>query len=197
MCLLAPIIISILAIIIFQESLNKVNIIGFCIATIGSFFLVTGGDLKTLTPESPNFLGYLFALIMLLLWSIYTTITKKLTKTKSNLKTLKYVSYFGTLELFLFVVISNEFQIFVKNIFNLVLVLCTLHLGLIYYVIGYFVWQKSQTELKSSKVASFLYIEPFFTFLFSFLLQRKETILLLNIVGGIIVLDAILIINYK
>jgi len=64
-------------------------------------------------------------------------------------------------------------------------------------VLGYYIWQNSQKLLKSSKVASFLYIEPFLTLIFSFLLQRSETILLWNIIGGVIVLIAVLIINYK
>ncbi|MFW9937437.1 MAG: EamA family transporter, partial [Candidatus Thorarchaeota archaeon] len=65
------------------------------------------------------------------------------------------------------------------------------------YVIGYFIWQNSQNKLKSSKVASFLYIEPFLTLLFSTLLRRAETIIIWNIIGGVIVLVAMLIINYK
>ena len=49
----------------------------YIIATVGGFLLVTGGDLRTLTPETPNFLGYLFALLTPILWAIYTISTKK------------------------------------------------------------------------------------------------------------------------
>ncbi|MFX1455951.1 MAG: DMT family transporter [Promethearchaeota archaeon] len=195
-CLLAPIIITILALIFFKEKLNVIKIIGFIIATIGGFFLVTGGDLTTLAPESPSFIGYLFALITPLLWAIYSTVTKKISLTKSNLKVLKYVAYLGTIELFTFVLLNNEFMIFIQNMLNLVVLLSALYTGLGCYVIGYYIWQNSQLKLNSSKAASFLYIEPFITLLFSFLLQRSEIIAIWNIIGGIIVLIAVLIINY-
>jgi drug/metabolite transporter (DMT)-like permease len=72
-----------------------------------------------------------------------------------------------------------------------------IYLGVGCYIIGYFIWQKSQKELKSAKGASFLYLEPFLTLLFSILLNRAETIVVWNLIGGFIVLVAVLIINYK
>ena len=194
-CLLAPVLITVFSLIFFDEKLNKLKIICFVIATIGGFLLVTGGDLKTLTPESPNFIGYLFALLTPVLWGIYTTCTKKITESKSNYKMLKYIAYLGTIELFIFVLLNNELQIFIDNFLNITLFLSALYLGVGCYVIGYFIWNKSQKEEKSYKVASFLYIEPFLTLIFSFLLQRSEIIVIWNIVGGFIVLGAVIIIN--
>lgn len=196
-CLLAPIVITILALIFFKEKLNYLKITGFIIATVGGFLLITGGDLSKLTPESPNFVGYLFALITPLLWAIYSTTTKKINQNNSNIKILKYIAYLGTLELFVFLLLGNELMIFLSNFFNIIVLLSALYTGIGCYILGYFIWQNSQLKLKSSKSASFLYIEPFLTLLFSFLLKRSEVIHLDNILGGIIVLVAVLIINYK
>ena len=149
-------------------------------------------EIKTAPPR----LGQ-YALATPLLWATYTTLTKKLTKTVSLLQILKYVAYFGTIELFFFVLINQEFVLFIQNVINIIVLLCALYLGLGCYIIGYFIWQKSQKEIKSSKVASFLYIEPFLTLLFSFILQRSETVLIWNILGGLIVLVAVIMINYK
>ncbi|MHA1490671.1 MAG: DMT family transporter [Promethearchaeota archaeon] len=196
-CLLSPVFITILSLIFFNERLSWVKGIGFIIASIGGFLLVTGGNLNTLTPKSPNFLGYLFALVTPLLWAIYTIIIKKITKNNSHITTLKYVTYLGTIELFLFVLINNEFLIFLENLLNFPLFLCGLYIGLGCHIFGYYIWQYSNNELKSSKVASFLYVEPFLTICFSFLLQRSEVILIGNIIGGVVVLVALLLINYK
>jgi len=196
-CLLSPVVITILALIFFKEKLTKVKILGFAIATVGGFLLVTGGDLRTLSPTTPNFLGYLYALMTPMIWAIYSILTKKIIRNKSNFKTLKYIAYFGTIELFIIVILNNELLIFIQNFFNIYVFLIGIYLGIGCYIIGYFIWQKSQMELKSSKGASFLYIEPFLTLLFSILLNRTETIILMNIVGGVIVLVAVLIINYK
>ena len=196
-CLLAPVIITLLALVFFKEKLNILKILGFIIATVGGFLLVTGGNLNTLSPKSQNFLGYLFALMTPLLWAIYSTSTKKITKSRSSIIMNKYIAYFGTIELIFFLLISGEILIFIVNFLNLILFLSALYLGLGCYVLGYYIWQNSQKLLKSSKVASFLYIEPFLTLIFSFLLQRSETILFWNIIGGVIVLIAVLIINYE
>jgi len=196
-CLLAPVVITVLALFFFREKLNLTKIIGFIIASIGGFLLITGGNLNTLTPEDPNYAGYFFAILTPFLWAIYSTLTKNFTENNSSMMMLKYIAYLGTIELFIFVVINRELILFVSNAFNIILLLCALYIGILCYIIGYFIWQNSQVKLKSSKVASFLYIEPFITFLFSLLLQRIETIVGWNILGAIIVLGAVLIINYK
>jgi len=196
-CLLSPVLITVFASIFFKEKITSIKLTGFIIATIGGFLLVTGGDLRTLTPDTPNFLGYLYALITPLLWAIYTITTKKISKEKSNITTLKYLAYFGTVELFIFVLLNNELLVFIQNLANVVVLMSGIYLGIGCYIIGYFIWQKSQKELKSSKGASFLYIEPFLTLIFSIILNRSETILIWNIIGGIIVLGAVLIISYK
>ncbi|MFX1530509.1 MAG: DMT family transporter [Promethearchaeota archaeon] len=196
-CLLAPVVITVLALFFFNEKINLTKIIGFIIASIGGYLLITGGNLNTLTPEDPNYVGYLFAIMTPFLWAIYSTLTKHFTQNNSSLIMLKYIAYLGTIELFIFVLINRELIIFISSAFNIILLICVLYIGILCYILGYFIWQNSQLKLKSSKVASFLYFEPFITFLFSLLLQRIETIVGWNILGAVIVLGAVLIINYK
>jgi len=196
-CLLVPVIISILSLIFFDERLDKFKIIGFIIATIGGYLLITGGDITILTPKSPNFIGYVLALLQPILWSIYSIATRKIIQTHAPMDVLKYISYFGVIELFFLVLINGELLIFINGISNIILFFCALYLSLGCYVIGYYIWQVSQHKIESSKVSSFLYIEPFLTLLFSILLQRNENIVIWNLLGGIIVLFAVLLINYK
>ncbi|MFX0018476.1 MAG: DMT family transporter [Promethearchaeota archaeon] len=196
-CLLAPVMISILALIFFNEKLNKLKIGGFIIASFGGFLLVSGGNLQNITPESPNFLGYMFALMTPIFWAIYSTITKKIVKNSSSNQMNKYISYLAVIELLFLVLINNEFKIFVQNFFNPILFISSIYLGIGCYIVGYYIWQYSQNKLKSAKVASFLYIEPFLTLMFSILLQRSDVVVIWNILGGIIVLIAVLIINYE
>jgi len=196
-CLLAPVMISILALIFFNEKLNKLKIVGFIIATFGGFLLVTGGNLQKITPKSPNFLGYMFALMTPIFWALYSTLTKKIAKNKSSNQMNKYISYIAVIELLFLVLINNEFKIFIQNFLNPILFLSAIYLGVGCYIIGYYIWQHSQNKLKSATVASFLYIEPFLTLLFSMLLQRSDVVVIWNILGGIIVLIAVLIINYE
>jgi len=196
-CLLAPVMISILALIFFNEKLNRLKVIGFIIATFGGFLLVTGGNLQNITPESPNFLGYVFALMTPIFWALYSTLTKKIAKNSSSNQMNKYISYLAVIELLFLVLINNKFKIFVQNFLNPILFISSIYLGIGCYIVGYYIWQYSQNKLKSAKVASFLYIEPFLTLMFSILLQRNDVVEIWNILGGIIVLIAVIIINYE
>ncbi len=132
-----------------------------------------------------------------ILWAVYSTATKKISQSHSSNSINKYVAYIGTFELFIFIILNDELLVFINNFLNIQLFICALYLGFVCYVLGYFIWQNSQKLLKSSNVASFLYIEPFLTLIFSLVLQRSEIIVLWNILGGFIVLIAVLIINYK
>jgi drug/metabolite transporter (DMT)-like permease len=196
-CLLAPVLITLFALILFNEKLTLPKVIGFIIATIGGFFLVTGGDLSILHLNNPNFWGYFFALLTPLLWSIYSTFSKKIALQNSPFSLIKYTSYFGTIELLGFVFFKGDLLNFISNLFNPFLIISASYLGVICYVIGYYIWNTAQKKIDSAKVSSFLYLEPFFTLLFSFLLQREEVIGLINILGAFVVLIAVLIINYK
>lgn len=196
-CLLAPVLISLMALVFFKERLTKLKIIGLIIASIGGYFLVTGGDIGSLLPDSPNFVGYFLALLTPILWAIYSIITKKIIQKIPTFQILKIVAYLGTIELFIFVLLDNQLWILLENLLNILLIALGLYVGVVCYIIGYFIWQHSQKQLKSSKVASFLYIEPFITLLASIFLQLEQTIVLWNIVGGIIVLIGVLLINYR
>ncbi|MBN1803490.1 MAG: EamA family transporter, partial [Candidatus Lokiarchaeota archaeon] len=83
------------------------------------------------------------------------------------------------------------------NLFNIYLLACALFLGLGCYIFSYYIWNSSQKKLDPSKVASFLYIEPFLTLLLSMLFQRSEIITILNVLGGLVVLIGIILVNYK
>jgi len=196
-CLLSPIFISLLALFLFKETLSKKKILGFVIASIGAFFLVTGGNMQNLSVGSPNFLGYFLALLTPFLWSLYSSLTKKISNNNSKMKLNKFISYFGAFEIFFIILLTGQFADFIVNIINPIAFLTAIYLGIGCYVLGYYIWQKSQSMLKSFKVASFLYIEPFLTLIFSMLLQRTEDIAMWNIIGGLIVLGAVLLINYK
>jgi len=199
-CLINPILITLLSLVIFKEKLSKNKVIGFIIASFGAFLLITGGSIGVLQPNSPNFLGYILALLAPLMWSFYTIAIKKVKQfdsSRTDFQNLKNVSIFGVIEFFILVIISGQLNIFLNNFLNIIVFLCALYLGLGAFVIGYYIWSYSLKKLRSSSVASFLYLQPFITLLLSMLFQRNDVIGLWNIIGGLIVMVALVIINYK
>ena len=199
-CLINPILITLLSLVIFKEKLSKNKVIGFIIASFGAFLLITGGNTGVLQPNSPNFLGYILALLAPLMWSFYTIAIKKVKQynsSRTDFQNLKNISIFGSIEFFILVIITGQLNIFLNNFLNITVFLCALYLGLGAFVIGYYIWSYSLKKLKSSSVASFLYLQPFITLILSIIFQRNDVIGLWNIIGGIIVMIALVIINYK
>lgn len=199
-CLINPILITLLSLVIFKEKLSKNKVVGFIIASFGAFLLITGGNIGVLQPNSPNFLGYVLALLAPLMWSFYTIAIKKVKQfdsSRTDFQNLKNISIFGVIEFLILVIITGQLSIFLNNFLNIVVFLCALYLGLGAFVIGYYIWSYSLKKLKSSSVASFLYLQPFITLILSIIFQRNDVIGLWNIIGGLIVMVALVIINYK
>ncbi len=199
-CLINPILITLLSLVIFKEKLSKNKVVGFIIASFGAFLLITGGNIGVLQPNSPNFLGYILALLAPLMWSFYTIAIKKVKQfdsSRTDFQNLKNISIFGVIEFLILVIITGQLSIFLNNFLNIVVFLCALYLGLGAFVIGYYIWSYSLKKLKSSSVASFLYLQPFITLILSIIFQRNDVIGLWNIIGGLIVMIALVIINYK
>ncbi len=199
-CLINPILITLLSLVIFKEKLSKNKVIGFIIASFGAFLLITGGNIGVLQPNSPNFLGYILALLAPLMWSFYTIAIKKVKQfdsSRTDFQNLKNISIFGVIEFFILIIIAGQLNIFLNNLLNIIVFLCALYLGLGAFVIGYYIWSYSLKKLRSSSVASFLYLQPFITLILSIIFQRNDVIGLWNIIGGLIVMVALVIINYK
>ena len=199
-CLINPILIAILSLGIFKEKLSKNKIIGFVIASFGAYLLITGGNIGVLQPTSPIFLGYILALLAPLVWSFYTIAVKKIKqfdKSRTDFQNLKNISIFGCIEFFILIIITGQMNIFVNNFFNLIVFLCALYLGVGAFVIGYYIWNYSLKKMKSSSVASFLYLQPFITLILSIIFQRSDVIAIWNLIGGVIIIVALVIINYK
>ena len=199
-CLINPILITLLSLFIFKEKLSKNKAIGFVIASIGAYLLITGGNFGVLLPNSPNFSGYILALLAPLMWSLYTIVIKKVKQfdnSRTDFQNLKNISIFGSIEFFVLIIITGEFNIFLNNVLNPIVFLCALYLGLGAFVIGYYIWSYSLTKLKSSSVASFLYLQPFLTLLLSIIFQRDEGVTIWSFLGAFVIILAFFLINYK
>ncbi len=193
-CLLSPIFIAILSLIFFNEKLNFMKIGGFVLASIGTIILISRGDLSNIDFFSQNFIGILFGLSMPILWAIYITLLKDLSKRYKTSQIMRYIIYLGTLELFIFVILMGEMDIFIENFFNFYVFINIVYISILAYAFGQFIWAYSLKKLESSKVASFLYAEPFLTLLFSFILGIEQEILV-PLIGGILILIAVIIIT--
>jgi len=76
-CLLSPILITLLSTIIFKEHLVKKQVFGIGIAALGTVIVVTGGTIS-FSGDREFFLGSLILLFTPVLWATYSLVGKKI-----------------------------------------------------------------------------------------------------------------------
>jgi drug/metabolite transporter (DMT)-like permease len=196
-CLASPVIMTVLAIVFFKERLFPLQVVGFILAIIGAFFIVTGGDISRITPTSADFLGNILAILQPILWSVYNIAVKKAQKGGSSFQITSYTTYLGTLGLFLIMVLSGGFDQWVMAISRVEVVVAVIYLAAGCSLFGYLVWNIALDHLQTANVGAFLYAEPFITVLLAWVITKAEVSPFSLLGGGIVLLALVLITKHK
>ncbi len=193
-CLVSPVFTTILAFFFFKERLLKVQIVGFLLASIGAFFIITGGDISSLTPNSADFLGNILAILTPFMWSVYNIAVKKASQRGSSFQITSYTTYLGTAGLFLIMFLSGGFDQWLLAITRVEVVGAALYLAAGCSLFGYLMWNITLEHLQTANVGAFLYAEPFITVFFAWVFLQAE-ISPISLLGGVIVLLALTLIT--
>jgi len=163
-CLLSPILITVLSTIIFKEHLAKKQGFGIGIAALGTFIVVTGGTMSF--SSSRDFLfGSLILLCTPVLWATYSLLGKKIMDRYSPFRVAVYVNVLGGLCLIPFSLAEHSFyQIFTMS-FNGWLAI--LFLAVTCSLLGYYIWLYVMKHVGAATTSSFLFAEPLVTVLFA------------------------------
>ena len=94
-CLLSPILISVLSAIMFKEHLIKKQAVGIGIAALGTFIVVTGGTMS-FSGDREFLLGSLILLSTTVLLAMYSLLGKKTMERYSPFLVAVYVNVLGT-----------------------------------------------------------------------------------------------------
>ena len=192
-CLLSPILISLLSAKIFKEKLSKKQLFGITTAAIGTATVILGG-----TPNfKTNFTFILGSLILLstpILWTTYTLIGKNIMKKYNPFLIVSYVNIIGGLFLIPFSLAENSF----KTILTLTNQewLAISYLAITCSVLGYFIWFHVMKQTNASTTSSFLFAEPLITVIFASILIKEE-ITIFIISGGFLILAGLYLITIK
>jgi drug/metabolite transporter (DMT)-like permease len=110
-CLLSPVLITLLSTIIFKEHLVKKQVFGIGIAALGTVIVVTGGTISF--PGNREFLlGSLILLCTPVLWATYSLVGKKIMDRYSPFLVVAYVNVLGGLCLIPFSLAENSLSNF-------------------------------------------------------------------------------------
>ncbi len=193
-CFLSPILIALLSMRIFNESLKKKQFLGLAVAGIGTLLVITGGTMD-FGGSNPTFLfGSLILLLTPILWASYTLGGKRLIEKYSPFLVVAYVSIIGGLFLIPFSLAENSLQ----GILTLSLQAwgAILYLAVTCSFVGYFIWFHVMSRVKAAVTSSFLFAEPLVTVLFATVFIG-ENITPPLLVGGFLIFIGVLLITRK
>jgi drug/metabolite transporter (DMT)-like permease len=163
-CLLSPILITVLSTIIFKEHLAKKQAFGIGIAALGTFIVVTGGTMS-FSSDVEFLLGSLILLSTPVLWATYSLLGKKIMDRYSPFLVAVYVNVLGGLCLIPFSLAEHSFyQIFTMSLNGW---LAILFLAITCSLFGYYIWLYVMKQVGAANTSSFLFAEPLVTVLFA------------------------------
>lgn len=170
-CLLSPIIISALSVIMLNEHFVRKQVLGFGIAALGTFIIVTGGTIHS-SSSGDFLLGSLILLSTPILWATYSLIGKKIIERYSPFLVAVYVNALGGLCLIPFSLAERSLsQIFTTSLNGL---LAILFLAVTCSLLGYYIWLHVMKQVGAAITSSFLFAEPLVTALFATIFVGEE-----------------------
>jgi len=189
---ITPVFMALLGIIFFKEKISSTQTFGIIIAFIGLIILISKGEISSLGFLSNK--GDFLVLGSAFTWSVYSLTNKKVTVNYPPMMTI----------LFLFIMMSiiiAPFTLNEKNYFDVVNLSLggwtgVLFLGIFCSGSAYVLWAEALKEMPSTKVGAFLYIEPFVTVFIAWLLLH-ESITLLMLISGVIIIGGVVLVNRK
>lgn len=181
-----PVITALLAHFIYQEKMRVFQWLAILIAFVGVAALTLTGGVFTVNA------GLLWLFIAALALSVYNLLQRKLTKKYSALQTSTYSIFFGTLLLAVFAPASLREVAHAPAIQIVYLAV----LGVCSSAIAYVSWAKAFSKAKqTSQVSNYMFLTPFLTSIFGFLLAG-EVPDRTTFIGGGVILTGLLIFNF-
>jgi drug/metabolite transporter (DMT)-like permease len=192
-CLLSPVLITLLSTIIFKERLVKKQVLGIGVAALGTAIVVTGGTISF--PGDREFLlGSLILLLTPVLWATYSLVGKKIMDKYSPFLVVAYVNVLGGLCLIPFSLADNSFcQILTMSLSGW---LAILFLAVTCSLLGYYIWFYVMKQVGAAITSSFLFAEPLVTVSFAIMFVGEELSMFI-LAGGILIFIGVCLVARK
>ncbi len=191
-CLLSPIIITVVSARMFGERLGRWQILGIGVAVAGTLSVVSA-DLLNLQGNKPFFVGTLILLITPLMWAAYSLLGERIMKKYDAFLVVSYISLIGGLCLIPFSLAEGTFfQVFTlgANVW-----LAILYLAFTCSLLGYYIWFYV-IKKAGAATSSFLFGEPLVTVVFA-VIFINETLSISVITGGILIFFGVYLVTAK
>lgn len=171
-----PVLVTVAAILLFDERVKKWGYIGFLISFIGVLLILISGAKNT------HFnLGIFLVIIALIVNSAYIILQKPLLKKFHPIELTTYFMWGGTIPLLIFTPnLIHEIQLMPMSA-----TWSVVYLGVFPSAMGYMLFNYAYNNMPASKATASLYLIPFFSLIFGWIFLR-EMPANLALIGGVI-----------
>jgi len=192
-CLLSPVLITVLSTIIFKEYLVKKQFFGIGVAALGTVIVVTGGTIRF--PGNQEFLlGSLVLLCTPVLWATYSLVGKKIMDKYSPFLVVAYVNVLGGLCLIPFSLVENSFcQLFTVSLSGW---LAILYLAITCSLLSYYIWFHVMKQVGAAITSSFMFAEPLVTLSFAIMFVGEKVSMFI-FAGGFLIFIGVYLVARK
>lgn len=170
---------------LFKEPLRKNVMIGSLIALVGVGMVVFSGSVIL----QINPLGDFLSIVASMMWAFYCLVLKPLGN--------RYSTAFITRKVFLYSILSllvyflfDPLQVKVEVLFQPVVVLNLLFLGIVASMLCFIAWNAAVKVLGPSRTANYIYVQPFSTLVLSSIIL-SEVITLTSLVGAVCIIGGV------
>jgi len=189
---ITPIWSAVLSGIFLRERFGRMKIIGLAGGFLGALLVVSQGRLTRETLELPSTRGDLLILLSTINWAVYSVLGHKTIKQLGALDATAGALLLGTVMLAPVFVLNagwRELPLLSEAGWG-----ALLFLGIGCSGLGYLFWYGALEKIEVSRVASFLYLEPFVTLIAAVLLLQ-EPVHAVTICGGLLVLGSVYVLQ--
>ncbi len=187
-----PIFIAMAAYLIYKEKLTYQKIAGIVIATVGVIFLVSKGNLSDLNWLKS--IGDWIILLSCLSWTIYTIITRNISRRMNPLGLLFCLLLLPTIFLPVYVVWSTPLSKFEHLPLSILAVL--LFLGIFTLALAHWLWLEGLARKGTANVGVYLYFEPIVTTLAAIPLLG-EKLAVFSILGAFLIIGGVYLVERR
>ncbi len=180
---LAPLITGLLAALLINESMSRNQVIGALVGLLGVLVLISGGSL-TFWQRMQSTIGDLIILVAVILWALYTVISRRVTTRRRVLPATSWSTFLGVP--FLLLAMIWEWHTIPMKL-TPGLVLAILYIGISPTVIGFLSWNGGVRRLGPSEAMVFYNTLPLYGALLAYLFLGEE-IGLAHLAGGALII---------
>jgi len=179
-----PILILVLSHFILKISINKKQLTGIIISTIGVIFLILRGDLSSITHLKLNY-GDLWIVVSSLTWALYSVLVKFKPKDLSDLEFFTTIVYVGLFWLFIIYKIKG-FSICQDMVIAKHYILVFVYVSLFASVLSFYFWHKGIHQIGANKTGQFVHLMPLFGSILAYLFLG-EKLHLYHVIGACLI----------